>query len=94
MFIVVWKQEDKDGKIIILDETFPSKDEAENHIRKLEEDAKTLEKYFKLMSMSKMRGERIKVNNAHKGRNLKGKGYHGRSRQHAMNRKGIRTRRK
>ena len=87
--IVIWKQEDEDGEVIMLDKTFDSQERADHHIKQMTEDAKTLDKYFKVVSVNQLSNEKISMNKAHKGRNMKGKGWHGESRRHSMARKGI-----
>ena len=88
-FIVIWKQENEDGDIIMLDKTFDSKESADHHIENMTEDAKTLGKHFEVVSVNQLSNEKISMNKAHKGRNMKGKGWHGESRRHSMARKGI-----
>lgn len=90
-FVVVWKQEMDDGSIGVLDATFSNKDEVERHIKRLKEDAKTLDKPFKLVSINNLSSYKIKPNKAHTGRSKKGKGWHGESRRHSQARKGVRT---
>ncbi len=90
-FVVIWKQEMKDGSLQVLDTTFDSREEADQHIKQLREDAKTLKKPFRLVSVNDLTNKKIKPNKAHVGRERKGKGYHGHSREHGLHRKGIRT---
>ncbi|MCK4545033.1 hypothetical protein KAU43_05800 [candidate division WOR-3 bacterium] len=92
-YMVVWKQEIGDGSIGVLDATFNNKEEADRHIKLLKEDAITLKKPFKLISISNLSNHKIKPNKAHTGRQKKGKrsGWKGESRRHSLSRKGIKT---
>ena len=90
-YVVIWQQEMKDGELGTLDTTFDTIEEVEKHIKYLEEDADTLEKPFKLISVTDLTNKKIKPNIAHSGRKKKGKGsgWHGESRKHSLARKGI-----
>lgn len=92
-YVVVWQQEMEDGEIKILDTTFNSYEEVEKHIKLLKEDAITLNKPFKLLSVNDLSNNKIHSNKAHMGRKMKGKGsgWKGESRRHSLARKGIRT---
>lgn len=92
-FVVVWKQEVEDGTVQVLDATFNNQEEVDKHIKFLKEDAITLNKPFKLISVNNLSNHKIKPNKAHTGRQKKGKGsgWKGESRRHSLSRKGIRT---
>ena len=94
-FFVIWEQEMEDGRLATLDTTFDSMDDVERHIRYLEEDAHTLNKPFKLLSVTDLTNKKIKPNKAHLGRKMKGKGsgWRNESRRHSLARIGIRTNR-
>ena len=88
-FMVVWKQEMKDGSQQVLDTTFDTREEVDNHIKNLKEGAITLKKPFRLISITDLSNKKIKPNKDHVGRSKKGKGWHGKSREHGLARKGI-----
>ena len=92
-YVVVWEQEMKDGELKVLDTTFNNMEDVEKHIKYLEEDADTLGKPFKLISVTDLTNKKIKPNQARLGRKKKGKGsgWHGESRKHSMARKGIKV---
>lgn len=92
-FVVIWKQEMKDGSLQVLDATFDSREEAVRHIKHLREDAITLNKPFRLVSVNDLTNRKIKPNKAHVGRKRKGKGsgWHGESREHGLARRKIKT---
>lgn len=92
-YVVVWQQEMEDGTTKILDTTFNSLEEVERHIKLLKQDAITLNKPFKLLSVNDLSSTKINPNKAHMGRKMKGKGsgWKGESRRHSLARKGIRT---
>ncbi len=87
--VVVWKQETRNG-LKVFDKTFSERSEAEKFVSRLEQDANTLGKSFKLMSMKEIELESVKRLNLRKNKK-KGKGWHGDSRLHGLAGKGIKT---
>jgi len=90
LYVVIWKQEMEDGSVGILDTSFTTQEEVERHIRKLQEDAKTLGKPFELVSVTDLSQEKI-VPRYNRKYAKRGRGWHGDSRRHSMARRGIKT---